>query len=108
VLFALWRDEMKHQIHLGTESGIVSKEASKKIRLLLTDLTRTLQMLDAEIAAQEKRPRAEDLVLDERRHNLLVTIASMEDRLASIEHIRAREYRRTHSSLPNAPTAPLH
>jgi len=41
---------MKHQIHLGTESGIVSKEASKKIRLLLADLTRTLQMLDAEIA----------------------------------------------------------
>jgi hypothetical protein len=42
-------------------------------------------MLDAEIAAQEKRPRAEDLVLDERRHNLLVTIASMEDRLAKAQ-----------------------
>jgi hypothetical protein len=99
---------MKHQIHLGTESGIVSKESSKKIRLLLADLNRTLQMLDAEIAAQEKRPRAENLVLDERRHNLLVTIASMEDRLASIEHIRAREYRRAHSSVPHASTAPPH
>jgi hypothetical protein len=100
---------MKHQIHFGTESGIVSKEASKKIRLLLADLNRTLQMLDAEIAAQG-RPRSQDLVLtlDERRHNLLVTIASMEDRLASIEHIRAREYRRAHSGLPHAPTAPPH
>ena len=99
---------MKHQIHLGTEGGIVSKEASKKIRLLLADLNRTLQMLDAEIAAQEKRPRAENLVLDERRHNLLVTIASMEDRLASIEHIRARDYRRAHSNVPHASTAPPH
>jgi hypothetical protein len=101
---------MKHQIHLGTESGIVSEEASKKIRLLLADLTRTLRMLDAESAAQEKRPRAEDLVLtlDERRHNLLVTIAFMEDRLASIEHIRARKHRRAHSSLPQASTATPH
>jgi hypothetical protein len=101
---------MKHQIHLSTESGIVSKEASEKIRILLADLTGTLQVLNAEIAAREKRPRAEDLLLtlDQRRHNLLVTIASMEDRLASIEHIRARGYRRAHSSLPYAPTAPPH
>jgi len=84
---------MKHQVHFGIESGIVSKEAAAKIRILIADLTRTLQMLDAETAAQEKRPRAEDLrfKLDKRRHNLMVTIASLEDRLGSIEHMQARE-----------------
>src|SRR6266478_1930145 len=88
---------MKHQVHFGTESGIVSKEAAKKIRILIADLARTVHILEADIAADEKRrPRAANLMfarmLDTRRHNLMDTIACLEDRLGSIEHMRAREY----------------
>jgi hypothetical protein len=79
---------MKHQLQIGTERGIVSREAVKQIRILITDLARTVQNLDADI------PSADDLVftLDTRRHNLMVTIASLEDRLDSIEKMRSRGY----------------
>jgi hypothetical protein len=86
---------MKRQLQIGTESGIVSREAVKQIRILLTDLARTLQKLDADIVAEEMRPRADDpvfRVLDSRRRNLMVTIASLEDRLESIEKMRSRGY----------------
>jgi hypothetical protein len=91
---------MKHHHQFGTESGIASKEASEQIRMLITDLSRTVQILDADIAAEERRARVQDLsdadysvltrILGTRRHNLMVTIASLEDRLESIEHIRSR------------------
>jgi hypothetical protein len=85
---------MKHQLQIGTERGIVSAEAVKRIRILITDLARTVQMLDADIVTEETRPSADDLVftLDTRRHNLMVTIASLEDRLDSIEKMRSRRY----------------
>jgi hypothetical protein len=85
---------MKHQLQIGTERGIVSREAVKQIRILITDLARTVQNLDADIVAEEMRPSADDLVftLDTRRHNLMVTIASLEDRLDSIEKMRSRGY----------------
>jgi hypothetical protein len=85
---------MKHQLQIGTESGIVSREAVKQIRVLITDLARTVQILDADIVAEEMRPRPDDLMftLDTRRHNLMVTIASLEDRLDSIEKMRSRGY----------------
>ena len=86
---------MKHRVQLGTESGVVSNAAVKQLRMLITDLARTVQNLDADIAAEEMRPRADDLVfrvLDSRRHNLMVTIASLEDRLDSIEKMRSRGY----------------
>ena len=86
---------MKRQLQIGTESGIVSREAVKQIRILITDLARTLQNLDADIGAGEMRPRADNpvlRVLDTRRHNLMITIASLEDRLESIEKMRSRGY----------------
>ena len=85
---------MKRQLQIGTESGIVSREAVKQIRILITDLARTVQILDADIEAEKMRPRADDLMftLDTRRHNLMVTIASLEDRLESIEKMRSRGY----------------
>jgi hypothetical protein len=85
---------MKHQLQIGTERGIVSREAVKQTRILITDLARTVQNLDAEIVADEMRPGADDLVstLDKRRHNLMVTIASLEDRLDSIEKMRSRGF----------------
>ena len=91
---------MKHHHQFGTESGIASKEASEQIRMLITDLSRTVQILDADIAAEERRVRVQDLsdadcsvlteMLGTRRRNLMVTIASLEDRLESIEHIQSR------------------
>jgi hypothetical protein len=91
---------MKHHHQFGTESGIASKEALEQIRMLITDLSRTVQILDADIAAEERRARVQDLsdadysvltgMLGMRRRNLMVTIASLEDRLESIEHIRSR------------------
>jgi hypothetical protein len=86
---------MKHQLQIGTESGMVSREAVTQIRILITDLARTVQSLDTDIVAEEMRPGADDLVfrvLDMRRHNLMVTIASLEDRLESIEKMRSRGY----------------
>ena len=89
-----------HHRQFGTESGIASREASEQIRMLITDLSHTVQILDAEIAAEEERPREQDVsdadysvltrMLVTRRRNLMVTIASLEDRLGSIEHIRSR------------------
>jgi hypothetical protein len=62
---------MKHQVHLGTKSGIVSREAAQ-IRMLIDDLVHTVDVLDAGGAAD----RADDAIdLDTRHHNLMVTIA---------------------------------
>ncbi len=84
---------MKHQVHFGTDSGIVSTQAATQITMLIADLTRTVDVLDACIAAEENRLRPDDAIeLDTRRHNLMVTIASLEDRLGSIEKMRSREY----------------
>jgi hypothetical protein len=72
---------MKHQLQIGTESGIVSREAVKQIRMLITDLARTVQILDVDMVAEQMRPHGDQAfreMLDTRRHNLLVTIASLE------------------------------
>ena len=80
---------MKHQVNLGTKSAIVSREAAQ-IRILIDDLGRTVDVLDAGVAAD--LPRAGDAIdLDTRRHNLMATIASLEDRLGSIENMRSGE-----------------
>jgi len=68
----------------------VSREAAQ-IRMLVEDLAHIVDILDAGVAAD--LPRADDAIdLDTRRHNLLVTIASLEDRLGSIEHMQSREH----------------
>jgi len=98
---------MKHQVHLGTKSAIVSREAAQ-IRMLVQDLAHTIDILDADVAAD--LARADDAIdPDTRRHNLLVTIASLEDRLVSIEHIRSREdAAQLNSTLPRARAARPH
>jgi len=101
---------MKRQLLIGTESGIVSSEAVKQIRILISELARTVQILDADIVAGEMRPRANDPVftrmLDTRRHNLMTTIASLEDRLGSIEKMRSRGYGgQAHSAFPRTRAA---
>jgi hypothetical protein len=79
---------MKHQVHVATDSGIVSTEAVMQIRRLITDLDRTVDGLDA----AKNHPRADADNLATRRRNLMVTIASLEDRLDCIEKVRSREY----------------
>jgi len=93
---------MKHQVHLGTERGIVSIQAAMQIRALIDDLSHIVDVLDAGIAAD--LPLADDAIdLDTRRHNLMVTIAVLEDRLGSIEHMRSREdAAQANSTLPRA------
>jgi hypothetical protein len=105
-----------HHRQFGTESGIASREASEQIRMLITDLSCTVQILDAEIAAEEERPRGQDVsdadysvltrMLDTRRRNLMVTIASLEDRLGSIENMRSRGHPTNDEWSPN--TLPWH
>jgi hypothetical protein len=81
---------MKHQVHFGTDSGIVSMQAAMQIRALIDDLARTVDILDADMAVG--LPRVGGAIdLDTRRHNLRVTIAVLEDRLGSIEKMRSRE-----------------
>jgi len=95
---------MKHQVHLGTKTGIVSREAAQ-IRMLINDLAHTVDVLDAGIAAD--LPCADDAIT--RRHNLMVTIASLEDRLGSIENMRSREdAAQVNSALPRARAARPH
>ena len=79
---------MKHQVHVATESGIVSTEAVVQIRKLITDLARTVNAL----VTAKSRPLADADDLDTRRRNLVVTITSLEDRLDCIEKVRSREY----------------
>ena len=85
---------MKHQVHVATESGIVSTEAVMQIRRLITDLARIVGALDA----AKNRPHADADDLDTRRRNLMVTIASLEDRLDCIKKVRSHEYG-AHASL---------
>jgi len=75
------------------------------IRRLITDLARTVDALDA----AKNRPRADADDLDTRRRNLMVTIASLEDRLDCIEKVRSREYG-AHANLavPRAHVARVH
>ncbi len=83
---------MERQVQLSTESAILSREAVQ-IRMLITDLNCTVQILDADFAAEKKHPRLDDLVLSHtRRNNLMVTIACLEDHLGSIERMRSRGY----------------
>jgi hypothetical protein len=105
-----------HHRQFGTESGIASREAAEHIRMLITDLSHTVQILDAEIAAEEERPRGQDVsdvdysvltrMSGTRRRNLMVTIASLEDRLGCIEHLQSREHPTKGEWSPN--TLPWH
>ena len=75
---------MEHQHPLGTGNGISSREA-EQIKKLIADLTSTVEVLDADIAADEKRPKMHCLSRENRR-NIMVTIGTLQDRLFSIEH----------------------
>jgi hypothetical protein len=75
---------MEHQHEWGTASGIASREAAR-IKKLITDLTSIVEVLDADIAVEEKRPNVHCLSRENRR-SIMVTIGTLQDRLFSIEH----------------------
>ena len=82
--WATRREHHEHQHPLGTGNGTSSREA-EQIKKLITDLTSTVEVLDADIAADEKRPNVHRLSRENRR-NIMVTIGTLQDRLFSIEH----------------------
>ena len=72
---------MEHQ-HPLAGNGISAREA-EQIKKLITDLTSTVEILDADIAT--KRPNVHCRSRENRR-NIMVTIGTLQDRLFSIEH----------------------
>jgi hypothetical protein len=62
---------MEYQHPLGTGNSISSREA-EQIKKLITDLTSTVGVLDADIAAEEKRPNGHCLASD--RRNIMVLL----------------------------------
>lgn len=81
--------KLKHQVQFGTESGIVSSKAVKHLRMLITDVARTVQNLDASVDTSADEPEFTQL-LAARRRNLMVTIATLEDHLWSVVKMQSR------------------
>jgi hypothetical protein len=82
---------MKHQRHFG--SATPAREALQT-RVLIADITRVVQILNGDIAAEEEQARAFDRsrfdypilarTLTARRDNLLGTIAALQQRLVNL------------------------
>jgi hypothetical protein len=82
--------DVKRRYHLETKSI-----APEQIETLVVTLSRRLQLLDSDIEAEEKRTRCKDRrdasysilarTLIARRDNLSVTIAALQERLATLE-----------------------
>ena len=90
---------MKHQVHLETESGgIVSEKTVKQLRMLITELARTVQTLDASVAANGTDPEFTKL-LAIRRRNLMITIAYLEDHLLSV--VKMQTHPNVHTARPH-------
>jgi hypothetical protein len=83
---------MKHQRHFG--SATPAREALQT-RALIADITRIVQILDGDIAAEEEQARIFDpsqveypmlaRTLAARRDNLMDTIAALERRLSKLD-----------------------
>jgi len=86
---------VKSQVYFGTETGIISKEAVKELKGLITKLNGTVRRLDASSGAKRSRrvvdlQRAAELRM--RRSNLIATIAVLKDHLQSVENLRSHGY----------------
>jgi hypothetical protein len=85
---------MKHQRHFEIVHDAALGEAAK-IRTMIVDLDRTVQILDCDIATEEERARVSDRfdaaypilarALKTRRDNLKDTIAALEKRLVDLQ-----------------------
>jgi septation ring formation regulator EzrA len=84
---------MKHQRHFDT-SETVNREAAR-IRKMIVDLDRTVQLLDCDITTEEERTRISNRsdaaypilarMLAARRDNLRETIAALEQRFSKLD-----------------------
>ena len=84
---------MKHQRHFDT-SETVNREAAR-IRKMIFDLDRTVQLLDCDITTEEERTRISNRsdaaypilarMLAARRDNLGETIAALEQRFSKLD-----------------------
>jgi hypothetical protein len=85
---------MKHQRDFKRVSDVALREAAQ-VSALISDLDRTIQILDCDVANEEERARVSDRsdpaypilarALAARRDNLRDTIAALEKRLATIK-----------------------
>jgi hypothetical protein len=84
---------MKHQSHFDTAEA--AQHEAVKIRKMIGDLDRTVQLLDCAIATEEERTRISNrsdaaypiLALATRRDNLKATITALERRLSELDQV---------------------
>jgi septation ring formation regulator EzrA len=84
---------MKHQHHFDTSEA--AQHEAEKIRKMIGDLDRSVQLLNCDIASEEERTRISDRsdaaysllarMLAARRENLRETIAALEQRLSKLD-----------------------
>jgi hypothetical protein len=84
---------MKHQRHFDTSEA--EQRETEKIRKMIGDLDRSVQLLNCDIASEEERTRISDRsdaaystlarMLAIRRENLRDTIAALERRLSKLD-----------------------
>jgi multidrug resistance efflux pump len=85
---------MKHEHHFGRATVIALRQVAR-IGAFIGDLDRRAQLLDHDIAAEEERARVINTLdaaypvlartLAARRDNLKATVATLEERLASLQ-----------------------
>ena len=98
---------MKHQPHFENARQIATMEA-ERVRGIIADLSRTVHLLDCDVAAEEERCRIYDRsdaeypmlarIIAARSENLKATIATLEARLTSTIPVTATEVGKLPSS----------
>jgi hypothetical protein len=84
---------MEHQRHFGTSEA--EQREAVKIRKMIGDLARSVQLLNCDIASEEERTRISDRsdaaypilarMLATRRDNLKDTVTALEKRLSTLD-----------------------
>ena len=83
---------MKHERHFDTAEA--AQHEAVKIRKMIVDFDRTVQLLDCDITTEEQRAGTSDRsasayplarMLGARRDNLMDTIAALEQRLSALD-----------------------
>jgi|SRR5665213_16592 len=102
-----WSPKMEHQPRLESAGQIATTEDGR-IVAVIADLSRTVNMLDRHVAAEEERSRIYDLsnaeypmlarTITARIENLRATIAALEVRLASTRSVALTEVTKANSS----------
>jgi hypothetical protein len=96
-----WSTEMKHHPRLDIADDAASREAAK-VRTMIVDIGRTIQILECDIATEEERARVSNpfdaaypilaRMLAVRRDNLKATVGALERRLLAIGSLLFEEF----------------